>query len=102
VSLIFDVRQKNMSADENLILYFIPSLVATLWNHEKRKGGPLTEDEVIAIRDKAPVIALRPEMVRQMDEKRGYEDIDAENCWDSWLVAREGLVRYESEKETRA
>jgi hypothetical protein len=86
-------------SDEPLILYFIPSLVATLWHDEKKKGSPLTEEEVLAIRDKCPVVALKEESVRLMDEKRGYKDIDADDCWISWLKAREGLVAYEREQE---
>ncbi|MES2692209.1 MAG: hypothetical protein V4773_01970 [Verrucomicrobiota bacterium] len=86
-------------SDEPLILYFIPSLVAVLWHDEKAKGRPLTEQEVIAIRDKCAVVALKPETAREMDEKRGYKDIDADNCWGSWVAAREGLIAYERNKK---
>lgn len=70
-----------MSAEENLIIYPIPSLVATLLNREKAKGAPLTEEEVIAIRDAAPSVALTRDQVAQVEERRGYLDIDPENCW---------------------
>jgi hypothetical protein len=86
-------------SDEPLILYFVPSLVAVLWHDEKAKGRPLTEEEVIAIRDKAAVVALKHETARLMDEKRGYTDIDAENCWASWLEARKGLVANERDQK---
>ena len=90
-----------MSEEPPLILYFVPSLVSTLWHDEKKKGSPLTEEEVIAIRDKCPCVALREETVRVMDEKRGYKDIDAENCWEEFQEARIGLIEYENEQRTK-
>jgi hypothetical protein len=77
-----------MSENENLILYPVPSLVATLMNRERSKGSPLTEEEVVQIRDNCPAIAMPPDVARQMDEQRGYLDIDLENCWQEWQDAR--------------
>jgi hypothetical protein len=36
-----------MSESNDLIIYPMPSLVATLLNRERAKGSPLTEQEVI-------------------------------------------------------
>jgi len=77
-----------MSNKDNLIIYPVPSLVATLLNREQAKGAPLTEEEVIAIRDSAPSIAMTREEAAYLDEKRGYLDIDPENCWPEWQRAR--------------
>ncbi|WP_210243833.1 hypothetical protein [Mesorhizobium sp. B2-1-3A] len=77
-----------MSENGNLIIYPIPSLVATLLNRERAKGTPLTEDEVIQIRDSCPAIALTQEDARRVDESRGYLDIDPENCWEEWQRVR--------------
>lgn len=85
-----------MSDPEGLIICPVPSLVATLLNRERAKGGPLTEQEVIEIRDACPVIALRPEDVRKIEERRGYKDIDPENCWEEWQEARKELIDDES------
>jgi len=71
-----------------LIIYPIPSLVATLLNRETAKGSPLTEEEVIQIRDSCPAIALTQEDARRVDESRGYLDIDPENCWEEWQRVR--------------
>jgi hypothetical protein len=73
---------------DNLIIYPIPSLVATLLNRERAKGAPLTEEEVIAIRDTAPSVAMTREDAAKVDERRGYLDIDPENCWAEWQKAR--------------
>ena len=79
---------KIMSQGDNLIIYPIPSLVATLLNRERAKGSPLTEEEFIAIRDTAPAVALTREDVAKVEERRGYIDIDPENCWVEWQRAR--------------
>jgi len=71
-----------------LIIYPIPSLVATLLNRETAKGSPLTEEEVIQIRDSCPAIALTQEDAMRVDESRGYLDIDPENCWEEWQRVR--------------
>lgn len=80
-----------MSDSEELIICPVPSLVATLLNRERAKGSPLTEPEVIQIRDACPSVALRPEQVRKIEESRGYTDIDPENCWEEWQEARKHL-----------
>ena len=76
---------------EKLILWFVPSLVATLLDREKAKGSPLTEEEVLEIRDKAPVIALPAEGIHELEAKRGYQDIDPEHCWEQWQQTRTDL-----------
>ena len=81
-----------MSDSEELIIFPIPSLVATLLNRERAKGSPLTEQEVIQIRDACPARALRPEDVRKIEERRGYKDIDPENCWEEWQETRKDLI----------
>jgi hypothetical protein len=80
-----------MSDDSNLAFYFVPSLIATLLNRERAAGRPLTEAEVLAIRDACPVIALSEETARRAAEERGYDDIDADHCWEAWQEAREEL-----------
>ena len=79
-----------MRVDET-VLVFIPSLVATLLKAERDKGAPLTEAEVLRIRDAAPVVAMHPSDLPAFDEQRGYQDIDPEHCWEQWQRAREEL-----------
>lgn len=74
--------------NQQLCLVFIPALVALLINAEKKKGSPLTETEVLTIRDKAPCIALPISSAIELEAKRGYADIAAENCWSEWLSER--------------
>jgi len=71
-------------ADDELIPVFMPSLVSILLRHEQDKGLPLTEDEVIAIRNKSVVVMLRRSAATEIAAKRGYDDIDPESCWREW------------------
>jgi hypothetical protein len=84
---------------DELIIYPIPSLVSTLLNREDAKGSPLTEEEVIAIRDAAPSVAMTREQAAKVDEGRGYLDIDPENCWAEWQRARAEIMEWREGKE---
>ncbi|EPM2902839.1 hypothetical protein ACSEU7_32450 [Pseudomonas aeruginosa] len=68
-----------MSTDP-LCLVFVPPLVALLTAAESRKGSPLTEDEVCTIRGRAACIAVPFSTALELEDKRGYADIVAENC----------------------
>lgn len=71
-----------------LCLVFVPPLVALLTAAESRKGSPLTEDEVCTIRDKATCVAVPFSTALDMEGKRGYADIVAEDCWSEWRKLR--------------
>jgi len=80
--------------DEDMVIYPMPSLVATLLQAEERKGSPLTEREVLAICDKSPSVVLPRKIAAKVTEGRGYQDIDPENCWVEWQEIR---GKYKSE-----
>ena len=82
---------KSKANDETLVPIFIPSLSAVLLAAERQKGSPLTKEEVLNIRDNSTSIMSPKSMVKSMAEKRGYEDIDPENCWDEWQLLRKTL-----------
>ncbi|WP_242560011.1 MULTISPECIES: hypothetical protein [Pandoraea] len=69
-------------------MVFIPALVTVLLHAEKAQGRPLTEAEVIAIRDTAVCMAMPASKAAMMEEKRGYPDIVAEAVWPEWQSAR--------------
>ena len=77
-----------MSNEEELFPVFVPSLASVLHNYQRQKGSPLTESEVVAIRDKCTVVMLLRSAAEQMAQRRGYEDIDPENCWHEWQKIR--------------
>jgi hypothetical protein len=68
-----------------VIVLFIPSLISLLVSKAEEKGSPLTEEEVLAIRDNATAIVTDAEGVLAVAERRGYQDIDPEHCWEEWL-----------------
>src|SRR4051794_32830704 len=71
-------------APQALVPWFVPSLVSTLTHHEQVKGSPLTRDEVERIRDEAPSVLVSVETLTELVAERGYQDIDAESCWEEW------------------
>ena len=81
-----------MGADEPLVTVFIPALVAVLHHEETNKGEPLTQEEVIAIRDRAVCITMRYSQAQAVESKRGYPDVDPENVWDEWQAIRSELM----------
>lgn len=81
-----------MSQDKHLVIVPVPSLVATLLRAERDKGGPLTESEVLAIRDKCPSVAMPVDVAAKVSAERGYDDIDPENAWEEWQAIRPSLA----------
>ena len=73
---------------EKLVLVFIPSLASVLLRAEQEKGSPLTEQDTLAIRDKAVCVAFPEDKVPASEEARGYPDIDPEDCWAEWQRLR--------------
>ena len=73
---------------KRLVLWYIPSLKATLILREKMKGSPLTEAEVLRIRDGAAAVLVSPEKQQELVKERGYEDLDAADCWQQWQLFR--------------
>ncbi len=72
-------------SSEGLVPVFIPSLISLLLNREQVKGEPLTEAEILSIRDSAICVMTPVDKVQAVVEARGYDDIDPENCWQEVL-----------------
>ena len=88
-----------LAAGDAVIPVFIPPLVALLWNLEQQKGAPLSEAEVLQIRDGAVCMTMSRAMARKLAESRGYDDIDPEDVWREWQAARARLVADEVDDE---
>ena len=80
-------------ADDPLVLVFIPALAPLLVRAEQLKGSPLTEEEVLRVRDNAICVRMAAEQAAATQEQRGYQDIDPEDCWAQWQELREELKR---------
>ncbi|CAM3527056.1 Addiction module component [Stackebrandtia soli] len=77
--------------DDDLVLEFSPPLIALLLAAERSKGVPLTEEEVLGVRDDATCIRLPRSLAAAMAEQRGYADLDPERCWEQWQAVRTRL-----------
>jgi len=78
-----------------LVPVFIPSLAAILVHAQDVKGSPLTEDEVLSVRDASTVIMLPAEAAEELSETRGYRDLNPENVWAEYrelLAKNPGLL----------
>jgi uncharacterized protein YegJ (DUF2314 family) len=84
-----DVIGDSNPQKEELIPLVIPSLSSILLAAEKEKGSPLSEAEVLSIRDNSSSILTPKSVVDTLVEKRGHEDLDPENVWNEWLMFRD-------------
>ncbi len=84
-------KKKKMN---DLVPVFTPTLVSILLKKEKDKGAPLTEQEVLDIRDNSTLILLDTNAAKSMAETRGYEDLDPENnTWEQWKKIRKKFIK---------
>jgi hypothetical protein len=81
-----------MLQGKNLLIVPVPSLVATLLRTEQDKGSPLTETEVLSIRDNCPSIVMPVDVAAKVAEGRGYDDIDLDKAWEAWQAIRPSLI----------
>jgi hypothetical protein len=78
--------------DDDVVIAFMPALVALLTRAEQLKGQPLTEAEALRIRDNAICATVTPAQAQSLAEERGYDDIDPEDCWAQWQQVRASLA----------
>ena len=71
---------------------FMPALAHLLRQAEQAKGSPLTRAEALQVRDKGVCVMLRPTAALELEDKRGFRDIDPENCWEEWQALRQALA----------
>lgn len=86
-------NKKDKKPGSDLVPVFTPALVSILLKKEKAKGAPLTEEEVLDIRDNSTLILLDATAARSMTESRGYEDLDPERTWEQWQKVRKKFVK---------
>ena len=84
--------------EDPIVPLFVPSLVTILKAAEDEKCSPLTEEEVINIRD-ISIVVTAPFTIRdEIWESRGYNDVSIENCWQDWCEIRKELLNYDTTK----
>lgn len=75
-------------SEKKMMQVYNPSLASLLLAAETDKGRPLSEPEVVAIRNSATIIMVPEETAREIENKRGHKDINPENCWEEWCELR--------------
>jgi hypothetical protein len=78
-------------AEDPVVIVPIPALVAILLNVETTNGKPLTEAEVLAIRDSAVCMTMPYSAAAAIVAKCGYDDVRPENVWEDWQAVRPSL-----------
>jgi len=73
---------------DDLVPVYVPSLFEILLAAEKKKGSPLTEDEVTNLRDTATVVMMRRSSAESTAKARHVTDLDPANAWEDWLKRR--------------
>jgi len=66
----------------------IPPLVAILMAAERDKGSPLERQEVDAIVEKSPAMAIKLAHALELERRRGYADLDPEHAYEQWCIVR--------------
>ena len=74
--------------EEKIVDVYIPALVALLTRAETIAERPLTESEVIRIRDSASVVKQPLSAMPKFINQRGYHDIYAPDAWAEWQAYR--------------
>jgi hypothetical protein len=66
---------------EGLALLFMPSLAGLLAGAEDLKGSPLTEEQVIRVRDAANAVVTPADVAAAVVKERGYAEVDPADAW---------------------
>lgn len=85
-----------------MAMVFTPSLVSLIARAERLKGSPLTEAEALEVRNKAIGLVMPAEASAHIAQRRGYVDLDPDQCWEQWRAVRNQLGHLDSEAETKA
>ncbi|MFC9434540.1 hypothetical protein [Nocardia sp. NPDC057030] len=76
--------------DDRVVPTPIPALIAVLIRMEEDKGAALTEAELLDARDNAAAMMMPLSMQRELNQSRGYRDIDPDNLWSEWCAYKSG------------
>lgn len=80
--------------DEPQVRVYAYPLVGLLWDREEAKGAPLTEAEVLEIRDRAHFLMMPESQARKfwaaMDAKIPMPRLDPDNIWEEWQALSRG------------
>lgn len=67
-----------------LVIQCVPALVAILTRAEQLTGKPLTEEQVLKLRDANPAVVVEAVSAKAVEDGRGYADLDPADPWTAW------------------
>ena len=73
--------------------------MSLLLRHEQDKRSPLTEREVLSIRDNASVVMVPRSGIAPIFKRRGHDDIAPEHCWEQWQEVRKQFAENSYQKK---
>ena len=77
---------------EKMVNVYVPALVALLTRAEELTKRPLSESEVLRIRDNAEKVSQPLSVMPAFLQQRGYHDLYAPEAWEEWQLYREGKI----------
>ena len=91
----FKKRREVASPGEPKVLVFLNPLVVLLAGRERQKGSPLTEEEVLEVRDSAQCIAMPASQAEKfyasLDSQFPVPRLNPDNIWQEWQAIRSHL-----------
>jgi hypothetical protein len=86
---------KKRHEDEPKVVVFLNPLVMLLAGRERQKGSPLTEQEVLEVRDSAQCITMTASQAERfyasLDGQVPFPRLNPDNLWADWQAIREHL-----------
>jgi hypothetical protein len=77
---------------EEMVIVFLNPLVMLLAGRERQKGAPLTEVEVLAVRDAAVCTQMTQSQAEKfyasLDSQMAIPRLDPERIWEHWQEVR--------------
>lgn len=79
-----------------LVTVYLNPLHALLYSSEKRKGSPLTQEEVLRIRDNAVSIQMTEEQAAKfyaaLDARVNVYRMNPDYIWEEWQEIRDHII----------
>src|SRR5262245_32537643 len=86
-------RAKEAKPEEPKVIVFLNPLAILLAADERRKGSPLTEEEVLRVRDQAACTVMTVSQAEKfyaaLDAKCPIIRLDPNNLWAEWQAIRD-------------
>jgi hypothetical protein len=92
----FKKRNRNVAnPNEPMVTVFLNPLMMLLAGAERQKGSPLTEAEVLRVRDTAACVQMTQSQANKfyesLDSQMPIPRLNPESIWDEWQAVRDRI-----------